>query len=60
MCRYLKQTRDALIKDFVCHNLGPDALNRENWLNHNTFILKQLLECKYEQRILVADDESSN
>ena len=40
MSRYLKQARDALSKDFVPNNLGPKHINREELLNHNSFISK--------------------
>jgi hypothetical protein len=53
VCRYLKQTRVALMKDFVSDNIGADALSRKDWLSHNSFISKQLLESKDDELILV-------
>jgi hypothetical protein len=47
----------ALMKDFVSYNLGADTLSRKDWLSHNTFISKQLLESKDDELILVADGE---
>ena len=49
----------ALMKDFVSYNLGADTLSRKDWLSHNTFISKQLLESKDDQLILVSDGEFS-
>ncbi len=53
--RYLKQARDALLRDFVPNNLGPKATNRNELLDHNTYISKKLFNSKEDELILVAD-----
>ena len=53
--RYLKQTRCVLIKDFVPYQFRPDSQSREAWVKHDTSIAKELLECKNDEPILVAD-----
>ena len=53
--RYLKQAREAFMKDFVPKNLGTTTMDRENWLKHNTRIAKELFNSKDEELVLVAD-----
>ncbi len=53
--RYLKQARDALLRDFVPNNLGPKATNRNELLDHNTYISKKLFNSKEDELIFVAD-----
>ena len=55
MSRYLKQVRDALMKDFVQKNIGSKTKNRENWLKHNSDMSKRIFESKEDELILVAD-----
>ena len=53
--RYLQQARDSLIKEFVPRNLGPKVKTREEWLEHNSYIAKNIFETADENLILIAD-----
>jgi hypothetical protein len=42
--RFCSQARDAIFKDFVPKWLGPDHLNRKEWLSHNSDLIKELFD----------------
>ena len=53
--RYSEQVRVALITDLVPQNLGSNALLRDEWLEHNSVVAKELFLDKDNQLILIAD-----
>jgi hypothetical protein len=42
--RFCSQARDAIFKDFVPKWLGPNHLNRKEWLSHNSDLIKKLFD----------------
>ena len=53
--RYCYQVREALFSEFVPENLGPNRLARDDWLLHNTEIVKNLFQTQENQLFLIAD-----
>jgi hypothetical protein len=53
--RILAQVRDCLMRDFVPENLGAKALERSEWIMHNSYISKQLFNLNDGQLMLIAD-----
>ena len=49
------QVREAFVKDFVHTFLGCNSLNRTEWLNKNTDLVKELFSLSEEQFCLIAD-----
>ena len=54
-CRILQQVLDALSKSFVPNHLGCKAETRNEWLNHNSYIAKNIFNAADDQLILIAD-----
>ena len=52
--RFCQQIRDGLA-DFVKSHLGANIKTREDWLKHNTYIVKKLFDLKENQMAIVAD-----
>jgi len=52
---YCQQIRDALTKDFVVKNIGPNIKTREDWLKENTYIAKELFGSNDDQFIIICD-----
>jgi hypothetical protein len=53
--RYCDQVRKDLVADFVSQHLGPKRLNRQEWLEHNTPIVKELFLTNSNQFSFIAD-----
>lgn len=49
------QVREAFKKDFVHKFLGSSSLNRDQWLNKNTDLVKELFSLSNDQFCLIAD-----
>ena len=52
---YCKQTRDSLLKNFVPKYLGANHLQRDEWLKHNSDIVKELITDNDNQFVIIAD-----
>lgn len=52
---YCKQVRKALTKDFVPKYIGAAHLPREEWIKHNTDIVKELFTLNNQQFAIIAD-----
>ena len=53
--RYCEQVRTTLSQFFVPEFLGCDALKREEWVNQNSIIAKELYSLSNEQLVVIAD-----
>jgi hypothetical protein len=53
--RILAQVKESLMKGFVPQNLVAKALERSDWIIHNSYISKQLFNLNDEQLVLIAD-----
>jgi hypothetical protein len=53
--KYCDSARKALITDFLPQNLGVNHLSRDQWVNQNTIMSKQLFNVDKNQLVLVGD-----
>jgi hypothetical protein len=52
---YCDQVRTALMKDFVPNNLGASHISREQWLQQNSLIPKELFNVGNNELMVIAD-----
>jgi hypothetical protein len=53
--RYCSQIRDDLMSSFVSQHLGPQRLDRQSWIQHNSIIVKEFFFTKEDQFAIIAD-----
>ncbi len=55
ICNYCAQVGTALITDFVPKYLGVKHLTRDNWVNQNSIMAKELYNVANNELVLIAD-----
>ena len=49
------QVRNSMLKDFVPKYLGANRFSRQEWLYHNTDMVKTLFDLRDDQIVFIAD-----
>ncbi|CAF1146120.1 unnamed protein product, partial [Brachionus calyciflorus] len=53
--RYCEQVRSSLSSNFVPEFLGTELMNRQEWLQQNTPLAKEIFSLKDDELVVIAD-----
>ena len=56
--RYCEQVRSSLSSNFVPEFLGTEVMNRQEWLQQNTPLAKELYSLKDDELVVIADGKN--